>query len=42
MDPKKPDPDMIKELDFLLNLETLEEEQDWEAAEESDQEAENE
>ncbi len=42
MDPKKLDPEMLKELDFLLNMEALEEEQDWEALENSNEENENE
>ena len=31
MDTKKPDPEMLKELDFLLNMEALDEESDWES-----------
>ena len=31
MDSKKPDPEMLKEIEFLLNMEALDEESDWEA-----------
>lgn len=31
MDPKTPDPEMLKQLEFLLEMETLENETDWEA-----------
>jgi hypothetical protein len=30
MDPKRPDPEMLKSMDLLLDLDTLEDEADWE------------
>lgn len=31
MDSKKPDPEMLKEIEFLMNMDALDEESDWEA-----------
>jgi len=37
MDPKTPDPEMLKQLEFLLEMETLENETDWETLSQLDE-----
>ncbi len=39
MDSTKPDPEMLKQLEILLNLDSLYEESDWEALLNEDQNA---